>query len=209
MSTATTTTTTPEPLTFGPPFEGFVPYRMSIEQYEAMVASGVFTSEDRFELIEGLLVAKMTKSPPHSVATLRAHRHIDRLLTGKGWHARIEQPIRIPSRSSEPEPDVAVARGDIDDYASKHPDAQDVALVVEVSDTTLQKDRRLATTYAAARIPTYWIINIADRQLEVFSSPRRKAYVIHQTLLETEFVDVIIAGRILGRIAVADLLPPP
>ena len=61
MSTVTTTTATTEPLTFGPPFEGFVLYRMSIEQYEAMVASGVFTSEDRFELIEGLLVAKMTK----------------------------------------------------------------------------------------------------------------------------------------------------
>jgi Uma2 family endonuclease len=201
--------TTTQPPSIAESFGGFVPYRMSIEQYEAMVASGVFTSEDRFELIEGLLVAKMTKYPPHSVVTQNCGKIFDRILYGKGWHARTEEPIRIPTRSSEPEPDVALARGDVLDYADKHPDSEDIALVVEVSDTSLQKDRKLAKTYGGAGIPVYWIINIPDRQLELFSSPVNGVYSVHQILLETESVDLVIEGRILGRIGVAELLPRP
>jgi Uma2 family endonuclease len=203
MSTAT------QPPSIVESFQGFIPYRISIEQYEAMVASGVFTSEDRFELIEGLLVAKMTKYPPHSVVTQNCGKILDRTLYGKGWHARTEEPIRIPTRSSEPEPNVTVARGDVLDYVEKHPDAEDIALVVEVSDTSLQKDHRLAKTYGAAGIPFYWIIDIPDRQLEVFSSPVNGVYSVHQILLETESVDLVIEGRILGRIGVAELLPRP
>jgi Uma2 family endonuclease len=203
MSTATPETSIIES------FQGFVPYRMSIEKYEAMVDLGVFTSEDRFELIEGLLVAKMTKYPPHSVVTQNCGKILDRMLYGKGCHARTEQPIRIPSRSSEPEPDVALARGDVKDYAAKHPDAEDIALVVEVSDTSLQKDHRLARTYGAAGIPFYWIINIPDRQLEVFSSPLNGVYTAHEILHETESLDLIIEGRMVGRIGVAELLPRP
>jgi Uma2 family endonuclease len=203
MSTAT------QPPNIIESFGGFVPYRMSIEQYEAMVASGVFTSEDRFELIEGLLVAKMTIHPPHSVSTELCGRKLDGLVGDKGWHARTGQPVRIPSRSSEPEPDVSVARGDIRTYEQQHPNAEDIALVVEVSDSSLEKDRLLAATYGAAGIPFYWIINIPDRQLEVFSSPVDGVSTVHQILRETESVDLVIEGRILGRIGVAELLPRP
>jgi Uma2 family endonuclease len=202
MSTAT------QPTSIIEAFRGFVPYRMSIEQYEAMVALDVFTRDDRFELIEGLLVAKMTKYPPHSVATDLCGKILDRLVNDKGWHARIEKPIRIPTRSSEPEPDVVLARGELATYWRRHPNPEDIALIVEVADTTLEKDRRLAKTYGAGGIPVYWIINLADRQVEVYSSPKRKAYTIHETLLETEFIDLIIEGRMMGRIAVAELLPP-
>ena len=174
-----------------------------------MVATGVLTSEDRIELIEGFLVAKMTKSPPNSVSSGLCRRILDRLVTDKGWHARSGAPVRIPSRSSEPEPDVSVARGNIRDYEQQHPNAQDIALVVEVSDSSLEQDRKLAETYGAGGIPVYWIINIPDRQLEVFSSPVNGVYSVHQILLETESVDLVIEGRILGRIGVAELLPRP
>jgi Uma2 family endonuclease len=203
MSTAT------QPPSIIESFGGFVPYRMSIEKYEALVASGVFTREDRFELIEGLLVAKMTIHPPHSVSTELCGRKLDRLVGDKGWHARTEQPIRIPSRASEPEPDVALVRGEIRDYEQRHPNPEDIALVAEVSDSSLEQDRKLAETYGAGGISVYWIINIPDRQLEVFSSPVDGVYTVHQILLETESVDLIIEGRILGRISVAELLPRP
>jgi Uma2 family endonuclease len=180
---------------------------MSIEKYEAMVDSGVFTSEDRFELIEGLLVEKMTHKPPHVTSSELCETILHQLLMGTGWHARGDKPIRIPSRASEPEPDVSVARGTIRTYELQHPNAEDIALVVEVSDTSLQKDHRLAKTYGAAGIPFYWIINIPDRQLEVFSAPVNGVYTVHQILLETESVDLVIEGRILGRIGVAELLP--
>ncbi len=122
---------------------------------------------------------------------------------------RGDKPIRLPARASEPEPDVAVARGTIRDYEQRHPNAEDIALVVEVSDSSLEKDRLLAATYGAAEIPFYWIINIPDRQLEVFSSPVDGVYTVHQILRETESVDLVIEGRVLGRIGVAELLPRP
>ena len=86
------------------------PYRISVAKYEAMVASGAFTRADRFELIEGILVEKMTKIPPHSVVTGLCLDALDQALP-PGWHTRLEQPVKIPSRDSEPEPDVTVARG--------------------------------------------------------------------------------------------------
>jgi Uma2 family endonuclease len=185
------------------------PYRLSIEQYDAMVDSGVFTSEDRFELIEGLLVAKTTKSPPGSVSAGLCKRILGHLVDDNGWHARTHQPVRIPSRSSEPEPDVSVARGTIRSYEKQHPNPEDIALVVEVSDSSLEQDRMLAETYGAGGIPVYWIIDIPARRLEVFSSPVDGVYSVHQILHETESVDLVIEGRMLGRISVAELLPRP
>src|SRR5271166_748131 len=89
-------------------------YRFSLEKYEAMVRSGVLTKRDRLELIEGYLVAKMTKYPPHTVSSQLCRVRVDRILP-PGWHLRIEGPIRIPSQSSMPEPDIMVARGEIRD----------------------------------------------------------------------------------------------
>ena len=146
------------------------PYRLSVAKYEAMVASGAFTKADRFELIEGTLVEKMTKGGKHSASSERSWRAIH-LLLPPGWHVRIEKPVRIPQRDSEPEPDVSVARGGIDDYEDRHPGPEDVALVVEVAESTLADDRAMAMTYGGGGIPVYWIVNVAGRQLEVYANP--------------------------------------
>ncbi|MGC8639735.1 MAG: Uma2 family endonuclease, partial [Isosphaeraceae bacterium] len=129
----TTLATPPVP---GSPLPGLVPYRLSVGQYEAMVASGAFTKRDRLELIEGILVRKTTKGRKHSAGSEKFHRMIDRALP-PGWHARVEKPVRLPDRNSMPEPDVSVARGEPDDYLDLDPGPDDVALIVEVSDTTL------------------------------------------------------------------------
>ncbi len=85
-------------------------YRLSIEQYEAMVASGVFTKRDRFHLINGFLVAKMTEYPPHAAAC-DATRLIVESLLPSGWYVRPDKPLRIPNYASVPEPDLVIARG--------------------------------------------------------------------------------------------------
>jgi Uma2 family endonuclease len=172
--------------------------RLSVAQYEAMVASGEYTKADRLELIEGKLVAKMTKGGKHSASSGRTWRAIHALLPA-GWHVRIETPVRIPDRDSEPEPDVSVARGGIDDYEDLAPGPEDLALVVEVSESTLADDRDLAATYGC--IPTYWLVNIPDRRLEVYAGG---ACTI---LGATESVELMIAGQVVGTIAVASLLP--
>jgi Uma2 family endonuclease len=198
--------TTNQSLSFyGPTPEGFPPLaRLTVEQYEAMIASGAFSKNDRFELIEGTLVAKMTKRPSHSTGSHLCGEAIRGILPA-GWHVRIETPVRIPARDSMPEPDVSVARGAIRDYEDRDPGPEDIALVVEVSDTTVRADRVLAATYGGAGIPVYWLINIPDRQLEIYT-PGATAPII---LAETDTVELVIAGQTVGRLPVADLLPRP
>jgi Uma2 family endonuclease len=187
--------------------QGLVPYRMSVEKYEAMVESGVFTKDDRLELIEGYLVAKMTKGARHSTASERLWRAINCLLAA-GWHVRIEKPVKIPSQSSEPEPDVSVVRGSVDDYENRNPEPSDIALVAEVGDSSVAADQTvMKRVYAGAGIPVYWIVNLVERRLEVYQRPEGGVYQDCSIVTESEFVELVIEGQPVGRIAVADLLP--
>jgi Uma2 family endonuclease len=179
------------------------PYRLSVEQYERMIHEGVFPKRGRIELIEGQLVEKMTKNPPHSVTVGLCLDVIGAALP-PGWHTRGEQPVRIPSRDSEPEPDVAVVRGRRTDWLNRHPGPGAIALLVEAADSSVEEDRALAPTYLGGGIPIYWIVNIRDRQLEVYSAPSTVPVILG----ETDTVDLIIDGQVVARIAVADLLPP-
>ena len=199
MSTTTTVTGPPEGRAVFPP--GRVPYRLSVERYEAMVQAGLLTKADRLELIEGVLVEKMTKGRRHSRASEHARRAIERVLP-QGWHLEVEKPVRLPHRQSMPEPDLFVARGEVDDYPDVDPGPPDVALVVEVSDTTLAADRALAATYLGGGIPEYWLVNLADRALEVHRGSEPV-----QVLGETEKADLVLDGQVVAPIAVAELLP--
>jgi Uma2 family endonuclease len=176
--------------------------RLSVEKYEAMVDSGLLTKHDHCELIEGALVTKMGKRERHSTGSLKCAMEIARLLP-TGWHIRPEQPVRIPDRDSEPEPDISVARGKPDDYGKRHPGPDDIALVVEISDTTIRADRALAATYIGGTIPVYWLVNVRDRHLEVYRFGSEAPTI----LTEADSVDLVIAGVIVGRVAVADLMP--
>jgi Uma2 family endonuclease len=184
--------------------QGLVPYRWTIEEYEALVKADILT-HDRVELIEGLLVEKMVKKPDHSTGSEGTWRAIHALLP-PGWHVRIEKPVRIPSRDSEPEPDVSVVRGSHRDYRSRDPDPADVALVVEVARSSLPADRALAVTYGAAPIPAYWIVNVTDRQIEVYTNPSDGVYPPPLIVPETGFVDLAIAGQFIAQIPAAELL---
>ena len=77
-----------------------------------------------------------------------------------GWHLRKEDPVRIPDRDSEPEPDVSVACGTRTRYLDHHPGPNEMALVVEVADPRVEDDREMAVTYGGGGIPVYWLVNI-------------------------------------------------
>ncbi|MGO8896900.1 MAG: Uma2 family endonuclease [Isosphaeraceae bacterium] len=179
---------------------------ITVDEYERMIEDGTIGEDDPIELIEGRLVAKMTKKPDHMSSSGRARRAIESVLP-PGWHARVEGPVRIPSRDSEPEPDLAVVRGDIDDYEDRHPDPTDVALVVEIAKSSLAEDRKLAETYGGGGIPTYWIVNLVHHQLEVYARPANGTYSSLTIPKKNELVDLIIDGQAVAQIAVADLLP--
>ena len=150
-------------------------YRLSIEQYEAMVASGVFTKRDRFHLINGLLVAKMTEYPPHSAASEATRLAIEPLLPA-GWHPRSDKPLRIPNYASVPEPDLVIARGTVWDYQDRHPEPANVALVAEVANSSPLRNPAMAGIYGKGGVPVYWIVNLVDRQVEVHTNPGPGGY---------------------------------
>jgi Uma2 family endonuclease len=184
-------------------------YRLSVAQYHAMAEHGILTANDAVELLHGWLVPKMTARPSHAVCT----DLVRDLLTGvlpPGWHVRQQAPITLDQ--SEPEPDGCIAVGSRRDFLARHPGPPEVALVVEVADTTLDSDRRVKKPlYAEARIPIYWIVNLEDNQLEVFTDPSgpgpQPDYAVQQVLGPADEARVVIAGHEVGRIAVGDLLP--
>jgi Uma2 family endonuclease len=182
-------------------------YRMSIEKYEAMVASGVFSKRDRLHLINGFLVAKITEYPPHTFAC-DALRFLLEPLLPAGWYIRTEKPLRIPSRASEPEPDLVVVKGSFRDYALRHPGPTHALLVVEVASSSLSADRGMIQVYGAGGIATYWIVNLVDRQVEVYTGAGPNGYQTRQDFKAGEAVPFILDGFELGRICVEDILPP-
>jgi Uma2 family endonuclease len=202
MSTATRTIppTSPAPADL---------YRFSVDQYDRMVRDGTLGEDDPVELLDGMVVRKMPRGPRHVAATKACLRLLRGLLKA-GWHAAKEDPVRFPD-FDEPEPDVAAIRGEEAAYADHHPGPADIALVVEVADATLIRDRTVKLrTYATAGIPTYWIVNLKDDQVEVYSDPDRDAgaYRSRVDYRPGQDIPVIIDGREVGRIAVAELLPP-
>ncbi|MGK7928956.1 MAG: Uma2 family endonuclease [Spirulina sp.] len=183
--------------------------RLSVEQYHQMIAAGILDKNDRIELLEGLLVLKMAKNPPHRAATKLARTSLEAILP-QGWYVDTQEPITL--ENSEPEPDVVIVRGETRDYLDRHPGSRDVALVMEISDSTLERDRILKKRlYARAKIPVYWLLNLSERQLEVYTQPNplgeNPTYQQRQDFRESERVEVVIAGDAIARVDVRNLLP--
>jgi Uma2 family endonuclease len=183
-------------------------HRLSVAQYEAMGRAGILSPDDRIELLEGWLVEKMTKNPPHRIATRQVRLSLERVVPS-GWYVETQEPI--VTADSEPEPDVAVIRGSTQDYATQNPPASRVGLVIEIADTTVERDRVLkGRVYARARIATYWLINLAERQLEMYSSPQGEgagaAYAKRVDLREGD-APVVLDGVQVGTLPVNALFP--
>jgi Uma2 family endonuclease len=145
----------------------------------------------------------------HGTSTTLTDHVIERALP-PGWYVRVQLPITLAS--GEPEPDIAVARGEVRDYTNKHPGPKDLALVIEVADATLKFDRdEKAKEYASAQIIEYWILNLIDRQLEVHREPRkaktRAEYRVREVIDASGSVDLLIDGKRIARLKVKDLLP--
>ena len=194
-----------------PPFESapsdWPVHRMSVGQYHRLTKSGVFTEDDNIELLEGWIISKMAKNPPHDSRVMWTQELLRRLLP-PGWHCRNQ--CSLDTTDSVPEPDVCVVRGDILDFEDRHPTRDDVALVVEVSDSTLAGDRLKRRVYARAGIPTYWIVNLVDSRLEVFTNPGDTGgaadYSSEAILTRTDVVTLSLPNHVPLEIAVADLV---
>jgi Uma2 family endonuclease len=183
--------------------------RFSVARYQRMIEAGIFTSEDKVELLENYVVLKMPRNPPHD-GTIQV---IDESLSPKipaGWRLRIQLTVVLPD--SQPEPDFAIVRGTPRSYLTRHPAPADVGLVVEVADSSLLRDQRDKTRiYARAGIVCYWIVNLVDRRIEVYTQPSGPttvpAYSSFQIYQPGDAVPLVLDGATVGTVPADELLP--
>ena len=179
----------------------------SVAEYHQLCELGILTEDDNLELLEGYLVHKMPRNPPHAGTLQRLLRHLLSMMPD-GWEVRCQSAVTLID--SEPEPDLAVVRTDAGDYMQRHPAPEDIALVVEVADSTLAGDRAdKCRIYARAGVPIYWIVNLVDGQIEVYSSPvggPTPGYRDRADRRIGDEVEVMLAGQRVGSVAVSAVL---
>jgi Uma2 family endonuclease len=181
--------------------------RWTREEFERLVRLGVLGEDDHVQLIEGEIVEMPRQRAPHAAAVTLAMAALQEGLP-QGCHIRVQLPLALDPHS-EPQPDVAIVRGGARDYVGQHPTS--AALVVEVSDATVEFDRsRKGPAYARAGITEYWIVDIDARVVEVWRDPGPdpEGHASYRTVsrhgADESIVPVALPDR---RIAVRSLLP--
>jgi len=147
----------------------------TVVEYHRMSEAGIFSEDDRVELIEGEIVEMTPIGSRHAAVVNRLNRLCSR---GVGERAvvSIQNPIRL-GEHSEPQPDVTLLRPRPDFYAASHPGPLDVLLVVEVAETSAAYGRAVKVPlYARAGIPEVWLVDLAEGQIEVSRHPSPQGY---------------------------------
>lgn len=181
----------------------------SVARYQRMIETGILNGDDKVELLENYVVLKMSKNPAHN-GTIDLMKAAFGSLLPSGWLLRVQQAIVLAD--SQPEPDGAVVRGNPRSFLTRHPGAADTALMIEVADSSLLRDQRDKTRiYARAGIIYYWIVNLVDQRIEVYSQPSGPtsvpAYGSFQIYQPGDNVPLILDGHTVATVAAADLLP--
>jgi hypothetical protein len=174
-----------------------------------MIQAGVYTEDDRVELIEGYIVPKMPHGTPHDSTMDQIDIALESSLP-PGWRARSQRAITLSD--SEPEPDYAIVRWSPRAFATHHPGPADIGLIIEVADSSLEFDRKeKGRVYARAGIVAYWIVNIPDGIIEVYTQPSgptaNPAYASHQDFSRGDSVPLVLDGVTAASLLVAYILP--
>jgi Uma2 family endonuclease len=183
-------------------------HQFTVDEYHRMIQTGILDETDRVELLEGYVVDKMRHNPLHD-GSIQVVQDVLAPRLPAGWCIRGQSAVTLSD--SEPEPDLTVVRGTSRTYLTRHPHPGDVGMLVEIADSSLARDRDKARIYARARIAIYWIINLVDRQVEVFSLPSGPiadpSYGQQTKYRLRETVPLTLEGNEIGSIPVQDLLP--
>lgn len=190
--------------------------RLTVDQYERMIDTGILPSGAPIELLDGLLVLKDRSAVGEEPMTIGA-RHpivVDKIgllvpaVLRLGSFIRFQGPIRIPELN-EPEPDAMIVRGKPGDR-KRHPGPDDVSSIIEVADSSLLRDRTSKLrVYASAGVGQYVIVNLVKQQVEVYESPSRKeGRYLEETIRKREQVFLLAVGaRKRLKVRARDLLP--
>ncbi|MGH2453030.1 MAG: Uma2 family endonuclease [bacterium] len=178
--------------------------RFTVEEYERMGQAGILSEDDRVELIEGEIIEMAPIGPPHSAVATR----LNAVFVGAvGTRAlvRVAEPLRLGAYSM-PQPDLLLAKPREDYYASGHPQAEDIILVVEIAETTLAYDRGIKVPlYARTGVPEVWLVALPEEMVQVFRQPSTEGYRSVTRLKHGDIVHVqalpevaLTAEQILG-----------
>ena len=155
-------------------------YKWSVEDYHQIIESGVLEGKS-VELLEGEIITVSPEKPIHSSKIDTVADYLRNVLQGK---AKVREAHPITLDNSEPEPDIAIVRFDDNNYASHHPYPQDIYWLVEVSNSTLVKDlEEKSITYARNGIAEYWVIDLPNNKLWVFTQPKQNGYANRQEVV--------------------------
>ncbi|MBL9176589.1 MAG: Uma2 family endonuclease [Verrucomicrobiaceae bacterium] len=186
-----------------PPVDTRGRYAFTVRDFHQLVQSGHFTRQDRIELINGELTIMPPIGPEHSFHTRRITNVLPVELPSDVM-LQMNEPITIPEHS-EPQPDAAVVKAKADGYRKAHPGPKDVLLIIEVADSSVEFDVQIKSKlYAKAGIPEYWVMNIKEASLHVFTGPSAKGYKNIEVL---DAADTVRSRSVKGlKIAVKKLL---
>lgn len=151
---------------------------LTVADYHKMIEAKILGDNDRVELIYGQLINMSAVSSSHSGRVNRISSYFIRNLSPEKYVICVQNPITLTNENSEPEPDVAIARYREDFYTESHPVPADIHLLIEVSNTTLNYDRKVKTKlYAEANIAEYWIVNTDKGEIEIYREPTNGQYI--------------------------------
>jgi Uma2 family endonuclease len=177
--------------------------RFTVDEYYRMAGIGILKDGERTELIDGEVLEMSPMGFRHSAAVKRADALFNRVFQGKAI-VSVQLPVRLDA-FNEPQPDVGVLRPRRDFYESGHPGPEDTLLVLEISDTSFRYDHEVKLgIYAAAQIPEFWILDLADETLLVFREPSRRIYETTISFRRGDSVSPVAFPEIV--IAISDLL---
>lgn len=213
-SIPTPTTSTPPPAVAASvssePFGGLAAIRkISVDEYHQMIKHGILKEGEPVELLEGYLVTKMPLSPQHDHTLTALNTRLVRIVPDEFI---VRNQCAVTYDASEPEPDITVVRGPASVYRTRHPEPSDTVLVIESSASSLKRDRTdKLRIYARASVPFYWIANLEERVIEVYSNPSGPAetptYALRELFKPGDSIPIVLDGMEVGRIVVADVLP--
>ena len=175
--------------------------KFTVDEYHEVIKAKILTEDDPVELLEGYLVLKMSRSLAHDYAIRAPTKELGRLIPDE---YKLNSQCAATFDTSEPEPDFTIARGPYADYRKKHPGPSDSAVMIEVSASSLRRDRGFKSQiYARGGIPIYRVVNVDERKIEVYSNPIGNEYAQVVEYAEPDSVPLVLDGNQVGAIAIA------
>ncbi len=179
-------------------------HRFNVKEYHKLVERNILHEDDRVELIDGRIIDMTPIGSKHAACVGRLNRLFNMKLQTRVI-VQVQNPIQLDDQS-EPQPDIALLKNRDDFYAEKLPTADDILLVIEVADSSLEYDRETKIPlYARANIQEVWLVNLMENTVEVYSDPSPDGYNTitkrrhNQTISPKSFPDMTaVASEIFG-----------